>query len=91
MEVKTPHTNRPTEGELEKTFTFHLADDFIQSNLHMNIGFGLWIYFFTESVILEKIKKNKISKCVFLAQKALLTFRKDQANKETKKILEVSV
>ncbi|XP_026065483.1 cilia- and flagella-associated protein 54 isoform X3 [Carassius auratus] len=41
-----------------------------------------------DSVVLEKIKKNKISKCVFLAQKALLAFRKNQMSQETKKILE---
>ncbi|KAK7149598.1 hypothetical protein R3I94_009044 [Phoxinus phoxinus] len=41
-----------------------------------------------DSTELEKIKKNKISKSVFLAQKALLAFRKDQTSRETKKILE---
>lgn len=49
------------------------------------------IYSLTDSAVLEKIKKNKISKSVFLAQKALLTFRKDQTSRETKKILEVSI
>ncbi|XP_051544314.1 cilia- and flagella-associated protein 54 [Myxocyprinus asiaticus] len=44
-----------------------------------------------ESVLLEKIKKNKISKVVYLAQKALLTFRKDQTNRETKKMLEEAI
>ncbi|XP_057180735.1 cilia- and flagella-associated protein 54-like [Triplophysa rosa] len=44
-----------------------------------------------ESAVVEKIKKNKISKCVFLTQKALVTFRKDQTNKETKKILEEAI
>ncbi|KAA0721041.1 Cilia- and flagella-associated protein 54 [Triplophysa tibetana] len=44
-----------------------------------------------ESVIVENIKKNKISKCVFLTQKALVTFRQDQTDKETKKILEEAI
>ncbi|XP_058629752.1 cilia- and flagella-associated protein 54-like isoform X3 [Onychostoma macrolepis] len=41
--------------------------------------------------VLEKIKKNHISKCVFLAQKALLAFRKNQMSRETKKILEEAI
>lgn len=49
------------------------------------------IYSLTDSAVLEKIKKNKISKCVFLAQKALFAFRKNQMSRETKKILEVSI
>nr|XP_055046418.1 cilia- and flagella-associated protein 54-like isoform X2 [Misgurnus anguillicaudatus] len=44
-----------------------------------------------EFVMLEKVKRNKISKSIFLAQKALLNFRKDQTNKETKKILEEAI
>ncbi|XP_016134498.1 cilia- and flagella-associated protein 54 [Sinocyclocheilus grahami] len=44
-----------------------------------------------DSAVLEKIKKNKISKCVFLAQKALLAFRKNQMSRETKKILEEAI
>ncbi|XP_048011696.1 cilia- and flagella-associated protein 54 isoform X3 [Megalobrama amblycephala] len=44
-----------------------------------------------DSAVLEKITKNKISKSVFLAQKALLTFKKDQTSRETKKILEETI
>ncbi|KTG47578.1 hypothetical protein cypCar_00019462 [Cyprinus carpio] len=44
-----------------------------------------------ESVVLEKIKKNTISKCVFIVQKALLAFRKNQMSQETKKILEEAI
>ncbi|KAG1953321.1 cilia- and flagella-associated protein [Pimephales promelas] len=44
-----------------------------------------------DSTELEKIKKNTISKTVFLVQKALLAFRKDQASRETKKILEEAI
>ncbi|KAK2892722.1 hypothetical protein Q8A67_012710 [Cirrhinus molitorella] len=44
-----------------------------------------------DAAVLEKIKKNNISKCVFLAQKALLAFRKNQMSRETKKILEEAI
>nr|XP_021330926.1 cilia- and flagella-associated protein 54 isoform X1 [Danio rerio] len=44
-----------------------------------------------DAALLEKIKKNKISKCVFLVQKALLSFRKDQTSREAKKLLEEAV
>lgn len=61
----------------------------IFTQLHQNSKL-MQIFLFTESVIVENIKKNKISKCVFLTEKALVTFRQDQTDKETKKILEVS-
>ncbi|XP_076861097.1 cilia- and flagella-associated protein 54 isoform X4 [Brachyhypopomus gauderio] len=41
-----------------------------------------------ELTLVEKIKKNKISKALFLAQKALLCYKKDTANTGTKKLLE---
>ncbi|XP_036433426.1 cilia- and flagella-associated protein 54 [Colossoma macropomum] len=44
-----------------------------------------------ESVLLEKIKKNKISKALFLMQKALLSYRKDPTSRSTKKLLEEAV
>ncbi|XP_050964277.1 cilia- and flagella-associated protein 54-like [Labeo rohita] len=44
-----------------------------------------------DAAVLEKIKKNNISKCVFLVQKALLAFRKNQMSRETKKILEEAI
>ncbi|XP_073695305.1 cilia- and flagella-associated protein 54 [Garra rufa] len=44
-----------------------------------------------DAAVREKIKKNNISKCVFLAQKALLAFRKNQMSRETKKILEEAI
>ncbi|XP_043093869.1 cilia- and flagella-associated protein 54 [Puntigrus tetrazona] len=44
-----------------------------------------------DSAVLEKIKKNKIYKCVFLVQKALLAFRKNQMSREPKKILEEAI
>ncbi|XP_017572344.1 cilia- and flagella-associated protein 54 [Pygocentrus nattereri] len=45
----------------------------------------------TESVLLEKIKKNKVSKALFLIQKALLSYRKDPTSRSTKKLLEEAV
>ncbi|XP_072529245.1 cilia- and flagella-associated protein 54 [Salminus brasiliensis] len=41
-----------------------------------------------ESVLLENIKKNKISKALFLLQKALLSYKKDSTNRGTKKLIE---
>ncbi|XP_007232340.4 cilia- and flagella-associated protein 54 isoform X1 [Astyanax mexicanus] len=42
-----------------------------------------------ESVLLEKIKKNKISKALFLMQKSLLSHKKDSSTKKgSKKLLE---
>ncbi|KAF7693959.1 hypothetical protein HF521_007712 [Silurus meridionalis] len=41
-----------------------------------------------EGALQEKIKKNKISKVLFLAQKALFLYKKDATNKCTKKLLE---
>ncbi|XP_035384159.1 cilia- and flagella-associated protein 54 isoform X3 [Electrophorus electricus] len=45
----------------------------------------------TECLLVEKIKKNKISKALFLAQKALLSYKKDTTNTGTKKFLEEAV
>lgn len=86
LEFKKPHTNqaqtlkthRPTGGELQFNVTLTLIQ-----------VVNTQIYFLTDVALLEKIKKNKISKCVFLVQKALLSFRKDQTSRETKKLLEV--
>ncbi|KAI5094045.1 cilia- and flagella-associated protein 54 isoform X1 [Silurus meridionalis] len=41
-----------------------------------------------EGALQEKIKKNNISKVLFLAQKALFLYKKDATNKCTKKLLE---
>ncbi|KAB5542294.1 hypothetical protein PHYPO_G00089970 [Pangasianodon hypophthalmus] len=41
-----------------------------------------------ECALQEKIKKNKISKVLFLVQKALLSYKKDATNRGTKKLLE---
>ncbi|XP_053506290.1 cilia- and flagella-associated protein 54 isoform X2 [Ictalurus furcatus] len=41
-----------------------------------------------ECALQEKIKKNKVSKVLFLEQKALLSYRKDATNRGTKKLLE---
>lgn len=87
LECKKPHTNqaqtsethRPTGGEFQIYVTLTLIQ--VVNTL---------IYFLTDAALLEKIKKNKISKCVFLVQKALLSFRKDQTSREAKKLLEVS-
>lgn len=45
--------------------------------------------FVTECALQKRIKKNKISKVLYLVQKALLFYKKDAANKDTKKLLEV--
>ncbi|KAJ7996134.1 hypothetical protein DPEC_G00233920 [Dallia pectoralis] len=44
-----------------------------------------------ESVLLARIKKNKISKALFLVQKALLSHRKDQKSSTSKGLLEEAV
>ncbi|XP_066523856.1 cilia- and flagella-associated protein 54 isoform X2 [Hoplias malabaricus] len=44
-----------------------------------------------ESMLLEKIKRNKISKVLFLLQKALLFYRKNPSNPGTKKLIEEAV
>ncbi|XP_019903314.2 cilia- and flagella-associated protein 54 isoform X2 [Esox lucius] len=44
-----------------------------------------------ESALLERIKKNKISKALFLVQKALLCQRKDQKSSTIKRLLEEAV
>ncbi|KAI4876053.1 hypothetical protein NFI96_030101 [Prochilodus magdalenae] len=44
-----------------------------------------------ESVLLEKIKKNKISKALFLLQKALLSHKEDPTTRSSKKLLEEAV
>ncbi|KAK3544197.1 hypothetical protein QTP86_008341 [Hemibagrus guttatus] len=41
-----------------------------------------------ECALQEKIKKNKVSRVLFLVQKALLSYKKDASNRGTKKLLE---
>ncbi|XP_060759219.1 cilia- and flagella-associated protein 54 [Neoarius graeffei] len=41
-----------------------------------------------ECALQEKMKKNKISKVLFLVQKALVSYKKDATNRGTKKLLE---
>ena len=42
-----------------------------------------------ESALLEKIKKNRVSRALFLVQKAVLAHRHHQDNSATQRILEV--
>lgn len=47
----------------------------------------------TESELLDRIKKNKVSKALFLIQKALLVYKNmgpDNSNNQTKSLLEVT-
>lgn len=47
--------------------------------------------FVTECAMQAKIKKNKISRVLFLVQKALLSYKQDATNRGTKQLLEVSI
>ncbi|XP_075789877.1 cilia- and flagella-associated protein 54 isoform X3 [Pelodiscus sinensis] len=47
-----------------------------------------YLNFFTESDIMNKIKKNKLSKAIFLMQKAVLMFPKGSLSSSQKKLLE---
>ncbi|XP_068186553.1 cilia- and flagella-associated protein 54 [Antennarius striatus] len=73
---KTPSYNQSTPVS-QLAIDLHFELDIIYHRASLRL---LWFNAVTESELLGRIKKNKVSKALFLTQKALLVFNNTEAN-----------